>query len=270
LTRGRIIYKIITGNASYFLGWSYDPGPPKAGNVSAIFYAKETMNCVSIFIDESGTFSPYDHWDAYYLVSLVIHNQSKDISENVKRLDKSIGMLGMPPRAIHTAPLIRRELDYVNYPLELRRKILNSLFTFFRHVDIKYKTIVVEKKEASDEIELVARISKLLSRFLNEYFELLSAFDEVKIYYDNGQTQLTRLLVSVFNSVLDNVTFEKIVPVDYKLAQVADLCCTLELLSLKADSKSFSKSEKYFFPSIKQMRKSYLLPLRAKAFKGII
>ena len=35
-------------------------------------------------------------------------------------------------------------------------------------------------------------------------------------------------------------------PVDYKLFQIADLICTMELLAEKADTNSFSRSEMEF------------------------
>ena len=37
-------------------------------------------------------------------------------------------------------------------------------------------------------------------------------FDCLKIYYDNGQVEVTSILSSVFNALLDNVEFKKIIP----------------------------------------------------------
>lgn len=48
-------------------------------------------------------------------------------------------------------------------------------------------------------------------------------FDLVKIYYDNGQVEVTRILSSVFNALLENVEFQKVIPADYRLFQVAKL-----------------------------------------------
>lgn len=49
----------------------------------------------------------------------------------------------------------------------------------------------------------------------------------------------------------------KVRPVDYKLFQVADLICALEMLSDKAEHNGFSKSETDFFGSIGKFRKDY-------------
>ena len=52
----------------------------------------------------------------------------------------------------------------------------------------------------------------------------------------------------------------------YKLAQVADLFCTLELLRLKLAAKSLSKSELRFFIAVKLLKKNYLFTLSRKLF----
>ena len=69
-------------------------------------------------------------------------------------------------------------------------------------------------------------------------------------------------LFSMFSTQTANL--EKVKPVDYKLFQVADLVCTMELLSEKAENRSFSKSETEFFCSIRDFRKNYLKPLQKK------
>lgn len=91
-----------------------------------------------------------------------------------------------------------------------------------------------------------------------------NSFDVVKIYYDNGQVEVTRILSSVFNALLENVEFKKVIPADYRLFQVADLICTLKLTELKANRHLLSKSEIYFFENERTLKKNYLKPLRKK------
>lgn len=69
--------------------------------------AKEKI--ISVFIDESGDFGEYDKNCPYYLVSMVLHNQSIDVSKDIEFLDKKIVSLGFPIHAVHIGPLIRRE-----------------------------------------------------------------------------------------------------------------------------------------------------------------
>ena len=49
--------------------------------------------------------------------------------------------------------------------------------------------------------------------------------------------------------------FRRIRPVDYKLCQVADLICTLEMVLDKAETNNFSKSETELFDTPRDFRK---------------
>ena len=96
------------------------------------------------------------------------------------------------------------------------------------------------------------------------YCEAMKSFDKVIIYYDNGQIELTKILISVFNTLYTHVEFRKVKPVDYKLFQIADLICTMELLSEKTEANSFSRSEMEFFDNIRDFKKNYLKYMRKK------
>ena len=133
-------------------------------------------------------------------------------------------------------------------------------------MDIRYHSIVVEKKHLDDEMELVVKISKQLSAFLNENISTLMNYDRIIVYYDYGQRELAKILISVFNTVLNSVVIKKVAPANYKLFQAADMLCTLELLSLKAERKMLSNSELAFFQSARMLNKSYLRVLRKKRF----
>lgn len=125
-------------------------------------------------------------------------------------------------------------------------------------MDISYSCVKVNKRECKDEIALNSRISKQLGSILQDNMEYFSSFDKVIVYYDNGQVNLTKIITSVFSSHISNVEFRKVQPVDYKLFQVADMICTIELLAYKADTKSFSRSEYDFFGGINRFKKNYL------------
>ncbi len=68
----------------------------------------------------------------------------------------------------------------------------------------------------------------------------------------------------MFNTLLDNVTFRRVIPSDYRLFQVADLVCTLTLTELKLDAHTLSKSELLFFGDERTLKKNYLKPLDEK------
>lgn len=105
---------------------------------------------------------------------------------------------------------------------------------------------------------------KEISGFIRSHYEDFLDFDDVKIYYDNGQVEVSKILSSVFNALLPNPIFRKVMPSEYKLFQVADLLCTLELVKLKLENNMFSKSEMPFFGNIRDLKKNYLKPLDKK------
>ena len=211
---------------------------------------------LSVFIDESGDFGAYDVHTPYYIVAMVLHDQDVDIKEIIRQLDKRMTESGFDIHAIHTGPLIRREAVYSNEIMENRKKLFNILFHFSRQLDFKYICPMIKKSECPDVITMTGKLSKAIKNELIKYQEYWNSFEKVIVYYDNGQIELTKILSSMFNVLYAEVEFRKVQPVDYKLFQVADMVCTLELLRLKAETE--------FFNSTRDFRKNYLKTLVKK------
>lgn len=247
------------------MGWSEDPGPPNGGEIPRhfLYQGDHSMNekCLSVFIDESGDFGPYEPHAPYYLVAMVFHDQSIDIRENIISFETHLTNLGYPHHAVHTGPLIRRESVYKNDLVENRKRLYSALFNFTRKLDIKYACAIVKKSECSDVIALTSKLSKELSAILRDNAALLESYNRIIIYYDNGQIELTKILISVFSTLYAHVEFRRVKPVEYKLFQVADLICTTELLEEKV---SFSRSELEFFNNKRDFRKNFLKSIRKK------
>jgi hypothetical protein len=225
------------------------------------------MKELSIFIDESGDFGEYNYHSPYYIVSFVFHNQKNDISQNIVNLDNILTRFNINNNCIHTAPLVRGEETYQNMDLHARRKILNSFFAFLKNINISYKSFHVEKKHIGDEIELTAKLSKQIANFIKDNLSFFQEFNTIKIYYDNGQVELTKILVSVFNGLFIDVKFIKVIPSNYKLFQAADLFCYFTLAKLKYEEKSLSLIENRFFESYRQLQKNYLKQFAKYNFK---
>lgn len=219
---------------------------------------------LSVFIDESGDFEPYESHAPYYLVAMVLHNQNIDITENIKVFDAHLLNLGYEHHSVHTGPLIRRESVYSNDLVEERKHLFNALFNFTRRLDFHYSCVKIKKSECPDVITMTSRVSKAIANVLRNNEPFWNSFDNVIIYYDNGQIELTKILTSVFSTLYTHVEFRKVRPVDYKLFQVADLICTMELLEEKATTSSFSRSEIDFFGFSVPLLLDYLL-LRSAA-----
>ena len=172
--------------------------------------------------------------------------------------------LGWPDHCVHSGPVIRAEYEYKNLMLEERQHLIRRMMTFTRHLDIRYQTIILDKKNVSGPVDMTGKLSKLLARFIKDHLEYLLTFDRIKVYYDNGQVEITRILSSVFNALLDNVEFKKVIPSDYRLFQVADLICTMHLIETKLEHHSLSKSEMLFFGDERTLERNYLRVLKKK------
>ena len=141
------------------------------------------------------------------------------------------------------------------------------MMSFVRNVDIEYETLCVEKKHIEDDVELVLKLSKQLSPIIKNHLDYFQSFDAIKVYYDNGQAQVRRLLTSVFGVLLENVKFKTVSPSDYRLFQVADLVCTMKLISTKIEHRLVSKTEIQFFGGEKEFKNSYIKLLKRKRMK---
>ena len=222
------------------------------------------MRELSIFIDESGDFGEYDDRSPYYIITMVFHDQSIPITDSINKLNQELSYMNLDNLCIHTGPIIRREEIYEFMPIKQRRSIFNVLVAFVRQIDIKYKCFSIEKKYADDVILATSQLSKKISQFIRDNYSVFLSYDSVKIYYDNGQIEVSRILASVFSALLPNAQFRKVLPKDYKLFQVADLICTMELIRLKIENNRYSKSEELFFGNQYELKRNYLRVIRKK------
>lgn len=232
------------------------------------FFWSLYMRDLSIHVDESGDFGDYSSKFApYYIFSLVFHEQCNDISDSIFRLDTEMAKLGFLSYVIHTGPLIRKEEVYCNLPPNDRRAIFSRLYYFVISIPIRYKTFDVARKEYPDAVSLRNRIHLLLSRFFENNLPYFLSFDRIILYYDNGQSELSQvLLFSLQEKFSSLIRKSNVHQYQYKLLQAADMLCTLRLLEIKAKNNSLSKSELCVFHSAKELRKDFLKRIKGKEF----
>ena len=156
---------------------------------------------------------------------------------------------------IHTAELIANRKEYAKMKLEDRKKIFSSLFYFALKCDIKTKSIVVNKKYKNNKIQLRQDIINKLKTMLKKYNEYFSKFDNIIIYYDNGQEKLKNILKEVF----EHYNYEIIEDFNHKeerLFQVADMLCVLSKVDFKSNKNVIlNNQEKYFFSTFEIEKK---------------
>lgn len=225
------------------------------------------MKELSIFIDESGDFGEYRYYSPYYIITMVFHDQIHDIRENIKKFNNELILSGFDQQhCIHTGPIIRRETPYENLNIQERRHLFNKMTSFTRQLNISFKCFHLHKKHIANASEASEKLSKQITSFILENYSKFLSYDNIKIYYDNGQIELTRILSSVLKSLLPQIEFRKVLPSNYRLFQVADLICTLELTRLKIDNKCLSKNELFFWEKESDFKKNFLKPIYKKEF----
>ena len=236
---------------------------------SPLFLIMSTVKEISVFVDESGGFVPFNEDPAtpYYILCMVFHDQSLDISEEVLRLETSLYDMGLDRKhCVHSGPLIRREYGYSDLSREERRGIFQRMLAFFRHANVSYKCFAVNKRDNTRRNALHDVLLRKIVEFLIAHSREFDSYDKLKIYYDNGQSQVKELLTEAFAIYSSKVEFVPDVdPASYRLFQAADLACTIELVNMKLEESGvMSASEKTFFGGEKAFRKSYLKPLVRK------
>lgn len=228
------------------------------------------MRELSIFIDESGDFGNLVALPSYYLVTLVFHDQAQSIQAQVHQLEESTHYSEFDLDYIHTGPLIRREDIFKDYSIDERRKLIYKILNFMNSVPIFHDTIAVNRKYHPDRMSLITCLSRELSQMISEYRSFFHSFDRILVYYDNGQRELGLILNAVFSSHLPNVEFRKAEPTEYRLLQVADFICTLELIRIKRGEKRLSQSEKKFFYRPQELKKTFLKSIDRKNIHTLI
>lgn len=224
------------------------------------------MKQLSVFVDESGDFGSYRSHSPYYIITMIFHNQSIDLTEHIQQLNIDLANLGYRNHVVHTEPLIRREEDYKNIPPNKRRAIFTKLFCFVNRSNIHFKSFIYHKKEFPYMPLLEERMAKDITFFIRSHLDFFQSFDKIILYYDNGQHQLNRILTTVFSSECTLFEMRKVLPCNYKLFQAADLICTLILLQTKIEHGPLTHSEELLSHSKKELKKDFLKPLNKKSF----
>ena len=149
---------------------------------------------------------------------------------------------------IHMADLIMKRGDYKDFSIEMRKSIFNAIYQFSRRINVKYKTIIIDKKYTDESRILKQQLSIEINKMINEHEKYFNKFDEIVMYYDNGQEILGTILDSIFyrfKNFKHKVNFNH---EEKRLFQVSDMLTYIDKYDYKyKNKKTFSKSEKYFF-----------------------
>lgn len=107
------------------------------------------MRDLSIFIDESGDLGETSE---YYLLTLVMHDQSDSIDADIERYERSL------PN--HVGPLLNGHDDYELLDISQRRASLSCFRTFTQQLPFKYRTFFYRKSEYADSTDRLSQRMK--------------------------------------------------------------------------------------------------------------
>lgn len=221
------------------------------------------MKELSVFVDESGDKSLHAR---YFLVTVVIHDQANKITEKINAYERSLDTADLPNVPFHSEPLLNGHEGYADLSLSQRKKLLYSFNVLVQRLPIQYATFVYKHKEHKDSEDLAQHIKRDLTALINEHLQLFQDFDKVKIYYDNGQKLVRQALYGAISSCLSQqaVIRKRTTMTEYRLAQVADYLCTIELAAVKYVAKENGGTYDKFFGGIGMFKKNWLKQARRK------
>lgn len=149
---------------------------------------------------------------------------------------------------IHLAYLVAKRGDYSHFDLERRKSIFWAIFYFSNKVNVKIRTIVIDKKYLNKKMHLNSALAKEIGKFIHDNEKYINSFDKIVIYYDNGQETLATILDTLFAT---NPIVERRIEFDHKkkkLFQVSDMLTVIDKLDYKRKNNiPFTKNEEYFF-----------------------
>ena len=218
---------------------------------------------ISLFADESGESGTESK---YYLLTLVFHEQNASISQPINIYENDLRAKGLPNIPLHACPLMNGHDDYEGMDIQDRKRLLQAFFTMLQHLPIKYHTFSYRKDEFPNSAALGARIRRDIVNLIFDNLSYLQGFDKVKVYYDDGQYVVTKALHDAVEYALSTnaVMYKDGSPKDYRLAQAADLICTIELTALKFEAKEATKTDDRFFGARGSFKKNWLKKTRKK------
>lgn len=132
-----------------------------------IFYQKDvSLRELSIFVDESGGQGGQSE---RYLLTLVFHEQSDDISTVVSRYEESLRARGLDDIPFHAGPLLNGNDMYKLLSSGVRKQLLTSFNVFVQRLPVKYATFCYRRNEIASDEDLSSKMRRDISVFIFEH-----------------------------------------------------------------------------------------------------
>lgn len=163
-------------------------------------------------------------------------------------------------------PLMHGNESYKAMDTRMRSRLLAGFASFANKCPITYATFSYQRDRFISDEAMFARMRRDLVLFLFDTLQPFQEYNAVKIYYDDGQNEVTNVLHAAFGYVLgaQTVIYKECDPRHFRLQQIADYICEIELARIKYERSEQSKTEQIFFGSYRDFKKNHLRKIRTK------
>jgi len=140
------------------------------------------MRTLSIFVDESGDFGKFEPHSPFYILCLVFHDSATNIDSDFAKLHEQLARYGLDSsHALHSGPLIRRELGYTAMDMPERRSLFRLLVDFARRSGVQHQTWIFDKRK-QEGAELTDAIFAAMESFLTTNYQYFERWDRITVY----------------------------------------------------------------------------------------
>ena len=212
------------------------------------------MRKINIFIDETGEFGFGKNSSLFYGISFTFHEQKDDISSELNKLNERLERIGYT-NMIHMADLIMHRGDYTKMNIQMRKSIFNAICIFSMKIPVKYYSIIIDKKYTDSKIVLRKKLINEINKMIKEHEVYFNRFNQIVLYYDNGQEVLGNILDATFAKLNGYEHRENFDHKEKRLFQVSDMLTYIDKAIYKHENNiKYKKSELYFL-SNEELRK---------------
>ena len=220
---------------------------------------------LGIFVDESGNTGGDLNTNSLWYIITMVFSETDNLSQYEDELEMKFSSLGHSNHCFHTSPLIHGDSYYEGDSLGKRRRIMACFLSFLNQLPVSHVEFCVEKKNLT-EYEIHEHLTKQVYSFIYNNFSYFMEFDNITIYYDNGQQIVMEILEETVHTLLPSANIEIVKPKYSRLFQIADLICSLKWLSIKSKTIGLTYKENYFFGGDHVFKRNFLRVIQKKEF----